>query len=93
MAASPKTISNWKRNPSVKECYLKLNKPISAEEPEVTYILRIIERVFRKPKKMSDELMAYAISVCEAFLNLDNENIQMSESLMKEMIENNELTV
>jgi hypothetical protein len=89
MNASPRTISNWKRHPSVKECYLKLNKPIFEDEPEVTYILRIIERVFKDPKSMSDELMTYAIGVCEVFLDPNNENIQISESVMKDMIEKN----
>lgn len=89
MNATPKAISEWKKHPSVKECYLKLNKPITSEEPEATYSLRIIERVFKDPKRMSNELMSYAIGVCEVFLDPNNENIQISEQVMKEMMENN----
>lgn len=90
MNASPAEINKWKRNPSIAKCYRMLPEPINEfEDEQVTYLLRITERVFVDPKKTSDILIAYAMSVCETFLNPENEHIQVTESIIKEAFEKN----
>ena len=65
-----------------------LNQPISENnDPSVTHILRIMEIAFSDSQKSSDVLIAYTISVCEVFLSPENENIQMSESIIKSKLE------
>ena len=47
MSATPTDINNWKQNPAIRRCYEKLHQPISENnDPSVTHILRIMERVF-----------------------------------------------
>ena len=77
---SPQEISRWKKNPAVRSCYLKLHKPVTDDE-NVTYVLRIIEKVFVSP--VPNLLIAFAMSVCDIFLNPDDENIQITESAIK----------
>ena len=77
---SPQDISRWKKNPAVRSCYLKLHKPVTDDE-NVTYVLRIIEKVFVSP--VPNLLIAFAMSVCDIFLNSDDENIQITKSAIK----------
>ena len=80
MNESPQEISRWKKNPAVRSCYLKLHKPVTDDE-NVTYVLRIIEKVFVSP--VPNLLIAFAMSICDIFLNPDDENIQITESAIK----------
>ena len=77
---SPQDISRWKKNPAVRSCYLKLHKPVIDDE-NVTYVLRIIEKVFVSP--VPNLLIAFAMSVCDIFLNPNDENIQITKSAIK----------
>ena len=86
--ASPADIIRWKKNPSVKRCYENLHNPIDKHKNEsVSFILRIIERVFIDSKKTTDVLVAYAMSVCDSFLDPSSESIQVTESMVKNKIE------
>jgi hypothetical protein len=87
MTASPTEVNKWKRNPAVNKCYQNLYRPISDLDDQVTFFLRIVEKVFIESNKASEILIAYTMSVCEIFLNPDNDNIQISESVMKEKLE------
>ena len=46
-----------------------------------------MEKVFIDPNKTSDALIAYAMSVADIFLDPKNENIQITESIIKERFE------
>ncbi|UZO13785.1 uncharacterized protein OCT59_005272 [Rhizophagus irregularis] len=46
-------------------------------------------RLRKENKNPSKTQIAYAISICETYLNPNNQNIQMSESIMKSKIINN----
>lgn len=90
MNASPAEISKWKRDPAVKKCYDQLLEPINKYDDEtLTFMLRIMEKVFIDPDKASNVLMAYAMSVCNIFLDPTNEHIQITESIIKEKFEEN----
>lgn len=83
---TPSKIEEWKRNPAVAKCYAKLFKKVSHEASE-TYMARIIDRVWKdKKSKAAKVKIAYAISICETFLNPNYQNIQMSEKIMKPKI-------
>lgn len=82
---TPSKIEQWKRNPAVAKCYEKLFKKVSPNTSE-TFMARIIDRVWRDKKKESKVKIAYAIAICETFLNLNHQNIQMSEKIMKPKI-------
>ena len=83
--ASPATINRWKNSTNVRICYDNLYKPTTESEDEsVTYIMRIVEKVFVDSKSVTDAQIAYIMSVCELILDPDNENIQINESTIKE---------
>ena len=85
MNALPAEISKWKRDPAVKQCHDKLFEQINEYDGEtITFIVRIMEKVFIDPKKASNVLIAYAMSVCDIFLDPANEHIQITESIIKE---------
>ncbi|UZO09899.1 uncharacterized protein OCT59_030111 [Rhizophagus irregularis] len=54
-----------------------------------TYMSLIIDKLRKENKNPSKTQIAYAISICETYLNPNNQNIQMSESIMKSKIINN----
>ena len=88
MNASPAEISKWKRDLAVKWCYDNLFEQINEYNDEtVTYIVRIMEKVFIDPNKISDALIAYVMSVANIFLDPKNENIQITEFIIKEKFE------
>ncbi|UZO18754.1 uncharacterized protein OCT59_010066 [Rhizophagus irregularis] len=86
--ASPSKIQKWKSKAEVKRCYNNLFKKVKDGQP-TTYMLLIIDKLRKENKNPSKTQIAYAISICETYLNPNNQNIQMSESIMKSKIINN----
>ncbi|PKB98151.1 hypothetical protein RhiirA5_506303 [Rhizophagus irregularis] len=86
--ASPSKIQEWKSKPKVKRCYNNLFKKVKDGQP-MTYMSLIIDKLRKENKNPSKTQIAYAISICETYLNPNNQNIQMSESIMKSKIINN----
>ena len=86
--ASPSKIQEWKSKPEVKRCYNNLFKKVKDGQP-TTYMSLIIDKLRKDNKNPSKTQIAYAISICETYLNPNNQNIQMSESIMKSKIINN----
>ncbi|GES72442.1 hypothetical protein GLOIN_2v1883439 [Rhizophagus clarus] len=85
---SPSKIQEWKSKPEVKRCYNNLFKKVKDGQP-TTYMSLIIDKLRKENKNPSKTQIAYAISICETYLNPNNQNIQMSESIMKSKIINN----
>ncbi|GES75487.1 hypothetical protein GLOIN_2v1883439 [Rhizophagus clarus] len=85
---SPSKIQEWKSKPEVKRCYNNLFKKVKDGQP-TTYMSLIIDKLRKENKNPSKTQIAYAISICETYLNPNNQNIQMSESIMKLKIINN----
>jgi hypothetical protein len=63
--------------------------PISAEIPHVTYMSRVLEKVWADSDKASDVSVAFAISVCQTLLNPDSETIQIKEKSLKRKLKKN----
>lgn len=86
--ANPSKIQEWKNKPEVKRCYNNLFRKVKEGKP-ATYMSLIIEKLRKENKNPSKTQIAYAISICETYLNPNNQNIQMNESIMKLKIINN----
>ena len=75
----PSEIKKWKSDPIVAENYKKL---FIINESD-TFMSKIIDQLW-SPKKTAPRIhIAYAMSICEFFLNPKNQNIQMKESSIK----------
>ncbi|UZN99338.1 uncharacterized protein OCT59_000616 [Rhizophagus irregularis] len=85
---SPSKIQEWKSKAEVKRCYNNLFKKVKDRQP-TTYMSLIIDKLQKENKNPSKTQIVYAISICETYLNPNNQNIQMSESIMKSKIINN----
>jgi hypothetical protein len=85
--AIPSKIQEWKSKSEVKKCYNNLFRKVKDGQPE-TYMSLIIEKL-KENKNPSKTQIAYAIGICETYLNPNNQNIQMSENIMKSKIMNN----
>ncbi len=87
MNATPAEIHQWKSTTSVQNCHDNLFQSIS--EGEVTYITRIMERVWPDSTKRTDIQTAYAVSICQILLNPNNDNIKISKSTIKQKLREN----
>jgi hypothetical protein len=85
--AVPSEVQNWKRQTSVKRCFLKLFKKIKADQP--THMEKIINKIWKDRSTASNMQTAFAISICETYLNPENQVIQMNELYMKPKIAKN----
>jgi hypothetical protein len=91
MNTGPTELSRWKTGPA-KECYKKLFEPISnQEDSQVTYMSRILEKVWSDASKASDVSVAFAVSVCESILSPNIESIQIKEEILKQKLKKNEV--
>jgi hypothetical protein len=86
--APPSQIQEWKCKSVVRKCYSNLFKRIRQDQP-TTFMSKILERLRRVEKTPSKNQLAYAISVCEAYLCTDNQTIQMNENIIKPKIVKN----
>ncbi|RHZ86398.1 hypothetical protein Glove_51g35 [Diversispora epigaea] len=96
IAAETSKISVWKKNPAISNSFRKLFDKVEEDE-EDTYMTRIIKNVWPKKKNIPNLQIAWVISIAEIILNPNNENIKISEEIIKPVllknlnkIENNE---
>lgn len=82
------SVREWKVRPEVRQCYKKLFKKISEDQPS-TYMTKIIEKVWKEKRNAPKVQIAFAISICEVYLNPDNQVIQISEQVMDSKIRKN----
>jgi len=82
-------ISAWKKSSKTINCFKELFCAINDDE-ENTYMSRILKKVF-SCLKCSEEHSAFAISVCESFLNPDYESIQINETIIKDHLLKNKV--
>ena len=85
---SEASVREWKDKPEVRRCYKKLFKKVSEDQPS-TYMTKIIEKVWKEKKNAPKIQIAFAISICEVYLNPDNQVIQISEPVMDSKIRKN----
>ena len=84
--AMPAVINKWKKSTNVKKCYDLLYKPIS-DIDATTHIMKIVERIFENTSETTDVQVAYVMCVCDFFLNPENDSIQITESMIKNKLE------
>ncbi|RHZ44979.1 hypothetical protein Glove_701g6 [Diversispora epigaea] len=94
--AEASKISAWKKNLAISNSFRKLFDKVEEDE-EDTYMTRIIKNVWPKKKNIPNLQIAWVISIAEIILNPNNENIKISEEIIKPVllknlnkIENNE---
>jgi hypothetical protein len=88
--SKPATISAWKRNPAVLECFKKLYELTDQNNEESdTYMAQIVKQAWPKKQKPSELHLAWAASVAEVFLDPDNDHIKLSETIMKPILKKN----
>lgn len=78
-------ISAWKKKPAILNSFRKLFDKIEEDE-EDTYMTRIIKSTWPKKKNIPNLQIAWAISIAEIFLNPNNENIKISEEIIKPVL-------
>jgi len=69
-------------------CYRKLFRKIGKDD-DTTYMSRILQRVWQDSDNTPAIHAAFAISICTTILDPDNENIQISESVVQPQILSN----
>ena len=90
MNISSSDLSKWKSD-AAKECYKKLFEPISKDDDQVTYMSRILKKVWTDSDRASNASIAFAISVCEELLNSGKESIQITEEVLKYKLRKNQV--
>ncbi|GBB95301.1 hypothetical protein RclHR1_25080001 [Rhizophagus clarus] len=67
-----------------KNKHMKMSEnSIKVKDDPVTYMSLIIEKLRNENKNLSKILIAYTISICETFLNPENQDIHINEKLLK----------
>ena len=85
--ASAAEISRWKSLPSVRNCYDNLFQQTG--ERNTSRMSRILARVWPNSAIPSQMQQAYAIAICQIFLNPDEKNIKITKKLIKRRLQSN----
>lgn len=89
-AATSSEITAWKRSRKTAESFKYLYE--NHAEEDITYMARILEKLWPKGQA-SQELIAFAMSVCETILNPDNDVIQINEGVIKQELIRNKVSI
>ena len=89
--ASPEAVIRWKDSEKTKACYKKLFDEFE-EDSDQTYMTQILEKIWPSGNT-SQEKIAYAIAVCQTFLNPKNKTITMSDTVIKKLIAKNLVSI
>jgi hypothetical protein len=92
MKASPSEIKTWKESREVKECYEKLHTDMPNDE-NLTWCGKIIHETWPDAKKISNEQMAFAIALCESFLNPNNEILKNDSKYLNKRVQKNKVSI
>jgi hypothetical protein len=92
LKASPSEIKTWKELPVVKECYEKLHRD-TPEDETITWCGKIIQETWPDAKKIPNEQIAFAVALCESFLNPDNEIIKNDSKYLSKRIQKNKVSI
>ena len=88
MNASAEEINRWKLTPNVRRCYQNLFKPMSGNT-SISYMARILERIWPDSSAPTQTQKAYAVSVCQILLNPDNKHIRITSKDIKKRLRRN----
>lgn len=85
MKTAPSKVKTWKELQVVKECYEKLHSKIT-EDDEETWCGKIIHEIWGDSPKTSNEQIAFAVSVCESFLDPNNEVLKTDSKYLNKKL-------
>ena len=91
MKAAPNEIKTWKESPAVKECYDLLHSKIN-DDDDATWCGRILSKIWSDLFKASSEQIAFAVSLCEFFLNPKNEDLKNDNKYLRIMTNKNNIS-
>ena len=86
--ASSTEISRWKSTQNVRWCYTNLFEPMN-ENTTISYMARILEKVWPDSRTPSQTQIAYAISVCQVVLDPNNKHIRITKKTIKKRFRRN----
>lgn len=91
LKAAPNEIKMWKESSVVKECYDLLHSKIN-DNDDTTWCGRILNRLWADLSKASLEQIAFAVSLCEFFLNPKNEDLKNDNKYLRIMTNKNNVS-
>ena len=91
LKAAPNEIKMWKESSVVKECYDLLHSKINGNDDE-TWCGRILNKLWVDIFKASSEQIAFAVSLCEFFLNPENGNLKNNNKYLRIMTNKNNVS-
>ena len=89
-SSTPSEIASWKKSSKTAKCYERLFESIKKNE-EFSFMSRILEKIWPR-SECSEEHVAFAIAICECFLNPEIPSIQSSEYVTKESLLKNKVS-
>ena len=92
MKAAPSKIKTWKELRAVKECYEKLHSKITDDDDE-TWCGKIVHEIWGGSPKPSNEQVAFAVSVCESFLDPNNEVLKTDSKYLNKRLKKNIVSI
>jgi hypothetical protein len=91
LKAAPNEIKIWKESSVVNECYNLLHSKIN-DNDSATWCGRILDRLWADLFKASSEQIAFAVSLCEFFLNPKNEDLKNDNKYLRIMTKKNNVS-
>ena len=94
--AAPSKIKTWKELRAVKECYEKLHSKVTDDDEtdeEETWCGKIISQMWEDASKVPDEQIAFVVTLCESFLNPNNEDIKNDSKYLQKRLKRNLVSI
>ena len=92
MKAAPSKIKTWKELRAVKECYEKLHSKVTDDEEE-TWCGKIISQMWEDASKVPNKQIAFVVTLCESFLNPNNEDIKNDSKYLQKRLKRNLVSI
>ena len=80
--STPVEVSDWKNSRKTKDAYQKLFTPINPNNPEETYMFKILSKMWPSANTTNIK-SAYAITVCQTMLSSHYELLTIKEKIVK----------
>lgn len=81
----------WKESSVIKQCYDLLHSKIN-DNDDATWCGRILNRLWADLSKAPSEQIAFAVSLCEFFLNPKNEDLKNDNKYLRIMTNKNKVS-
>ena len=87
-SATNTEILAWKASYKTKNCFNKLFKPIDKNDPNITYMSKILAKLW-PTGQVNHGRVAFAIAICQTILNPENEKLTICEETLTNKIQRN----